>query len=44
MLVVTKDMLISVGSDQEETYLKLVVTKDILILVGSDQEETYLNW
>jgi hypothetical protein len=43
-LVVTKDMLISVGSDKGETYLKLVVIKDILMLVGSDHEETYLNW
>jgi hypothetical protein len=37
-------MLISVGSDQEETYLKLVVTKERLILVGSDQGETCLSW
>jgi hypothetical protein len=43
-LVVTKDMLISVGSDQEETYLKVVVTKEIIILVGSDQGEIYLSW
>jgi hypothetical protein len=43
-LVVTKVMLISVGSDQEETYLKLVVTKERLILVGSDQGETCLSW
>jgi hypothetical protein len=43
-LVVTKDILISVGSDQEETYLKLVVTKERLILVGSDQGETCLSW
>jgi hypothetical protein len=43
-LVMTKDILISVGSDQEETYLKLVVTKERLILVGSDQGETSLSW
>jgi hypothetical protein len=43
-LVVTKDILISVGSDQEETYRKLVVTKERLILVGSDQGETCLSW
>jgi hypothetical protein len=43
-LVVTKDMLISVGRDQEETYLKVVVTKEIIILVGSDQGEIYLSW
>jgi hypothetical protein len=43
-LVVTKDILISVGSDQEETYLKLVVTEERLNLVGSDQGETCLSW
>jgi hypothetical protein len=43
-LVVTKDMHISVGSDQEETYLKLVVTKERLILVGTCQGEIYLSW
>jgi hypothetical protein len=43
-LVVTQKRLILIGSDLEETYLKLVVIKDMLILVGSDQEETYLSW
>jgi hypothetical protein len=43
-LVVTNERFISVGSDQEETYLKLVVTKERLILVGSDQGETCLSW